>query len=398
VIPPIISVDDHAIENPTLWERWLPSQYRDRAPRVFRRSYGAGADPVGGVSFARSGPEADFWLFEDLWQAIPRGMAAAGMAPVEVTNQPMTFDEMLPGCYDPKFRLLDMDTVNVERSLCFPNSVRFCGQVFLWMKDKELALACVKAYNDWLVDEWCGDSGGRLLPVGLIPLWDPHAAADEVRRNAARGVRAVAFTELPTRLDLPSIHDASGYWLPLFWACDETRTVVCIHIGSSSTSMVTSTDAPWGVKHALTTVNAQLALSDWLFSGHFARFDHLTLALSESQIGWMPFLYERVDRIWRRGNASAEVPDIFQQPPSEYAKGRVYGCFFEDTFGIRDARDAIGADVITFEMDYPHQDTTWPHTHQYAEDVMADLDDVTVYKVMRGNAIRMLDLPETLSS
>jgi predicted TIM-barrel fold metal-dependent hydrolase len=52
--------------------------------------------------------------------------------------------------------------------------------------------------------------------------------------------------------------------------------------------------------------------------------------------------------------------------------------------------------MITFESDYPHQDSTWPYTHDYAEKVMAGLDDDTIHKIMRGNAIRMLDLPETL--
>jgi predicted TIM-barrel fold metal-dependent hydrolase len=391
----MISVDDHAVECPDLWERWLPQKFRNDAPRVHRVPYEM--VPANRQPFrpAASGPEADFWRFGELWQGIPRTSASVGLDHADITNVPISFEEMRPGCYDPKLRLTDMDQVNIERSLCFPNAARFCGQVFLWMQDKELALACVRAFNDWIVEEWCGDSGGRLLPVGLIPLWDPVTAAAEVRRNAARGVRAVAFSELPTQIDLPSIHDRGGYWVPFFEACDETGTVVCMHIGSSSSFMSTSADAPRAVVHALTTINSQLALADWLLSGLFARYDRLTIALSESQIGWMPFLYERVDRIWREGNAVAEIPEVFKEAPSVYAKGRVYGCFFEDTFGV-EVRDAVGVDVITFESDYPHQDSTWPYTHDYAEKVMAGLDDDTIYKIMRGNAIRMLDLPETL--
>jgi predicted TIM-barrel fold metal-dependent hydrolase len=264
------------------------------------------------------------------------------------------------------------------------------------MRDKDLALACVRAYNDWVVEEWCGDSGGRLIPVCVVPLWDPRAAAAEVRRNAARGVRAVAFSELPTHLDLPSIHDRNGYWLPFFEACDETGTVVCCHIGSSSTSVATSPDAPFGVTVALSTINSQLALADWLMSGLFARYQNLKLALSESQIGWMPFMFERVDRIWRQGNAVAELPDVLKEPPSTYAVGHLFGCFFEDTFGL-EVRDSIGIDSITFECDYPHQDSTWPDTRKYLATITAGLDDEAVYKIARGNAIRMLELAETLT-
>jgi predicted TIM-barrel fold metal-dependent hydrolase len=233
--------------------------------------------------------------------------------------------------------------------------------------------------------------------VGLIPLWDPILAAAEVRLNAARGVTAVAFSEMPFELDLPSIHDRDGHWLPFLDACDETRTVVCMHIGSSSTTVRTSLDAPNGVVHALSTINSQLALTDWLLSGLFVRYPNLTIALSESQIGWMPFVLERVDRLWRVNNAVAEIPDVFKEAPSTYSAGRVYGCFFEDDFGLR-VRDSIGVDTITFECDYPHQDSTWPNTHTYAETIMAGIDEETVYKILRGNAIRMLGLPENLPS
>ena len=137
-----------------------------------------------------------------------------------MTMSPITYDEMRPGCYEPKARVADNDANWVEASLCFPTFPRFCGQTFLEAKDKELAEACVVAYNDFMVEEWCGDSGGKLIPLCIIPLWDAELAAAEVRRNAARGVRAVCFSEIPPHLGLPSIH--SGYWDPFFAACEET--------------------------------------------------------------------------------------------------------------------------------------------------------------------------------
>src|SRR5260370_15939008 len=243
-IPPIISVDDHIVETPDMFKRWLRSHLQDRAPHVERVSWEW--VPANRQRFrpATSGTKADFWRFEDLWQGIPRGVASVGMDSADITGVPMSFDEMRPGCYDPKARLADLDEAGVERSLCFPNQVRFCGQVFLWMRDKDLALACVRAYNDWVVEEWCGGSGGRLLPACLIPLWDPSAAAAEVRRNAARGVRAGTFSELPTQLDRPSIHDRNDSWLPFFNACHETGTVICYHIRCFPTTATIQGDAP----------------------------------------------------------------------------------------------------------------------------------------------------------
>jgi predicted TIM-barrel fold metal-dependent hydrolase len=284
-----------------------------------------------------------------------------------------------------------MDAAGIDRSLCFPNIIRFAGQLFLWMEDKELALACARAYNDWIVEEWAGESGGRLIPLAIIPLWDPGLAAAEVRRNADRGVRAATFSELPHVLGLPSIHDPGGHWLPFIEACEETGTVICMHIGSSSSLPACAADAPSCVRMATVNFNAQLAFADWVLSGLLVRYPRLKLAFSESQIGWIPYLLERADRIWRMGNAVARIDPAFVQAPSSYLAGRVYGCFFEDSFGL-DARHAVGIDHITFESDFPHQDSSWPGTHDYLSRVVADLPPEDVYKIARGNAIRMLEL------
>ncbi|HVX23169.1 MAG TPA: amidohydrolase family protein [Acidimicrobiales bacterium] len=290
-----------------------------------------------------------------------------------------------------------MDENHVERSLCFPSFPRFCGQVFLEAEDRALALACVEAYNNWMVEEWCGDSGGRLIPLCLVPLWDADLAAAEVRRNAARGVRAVAFTELPAHLGLPTLHDHQNYWDPFLQACDDTGTVICMHIGSSSKLMTTSTDAPMGVRYALTTVNSQMSLTDWLLSGVLARYPNLRLAYSESQIGWMPYLLERIDRLWTDGHATYEMNPAITAPPSTYFRHRVYGCFFEDDFGLHNL-DAIGVDQVTFESDYPHQDSTWPRTRQYAESAMVGLDPDQIRKIVRDNAIALFGLPPTIGA
>ncbi|MFI7008828.1 amidohydrolase family protein [Streptomyces sp. NPDC050145] len=397
-IPRIVSVDDHVVEPPHVWQRWLPKRYRAQGPRVERGGFEMmqkdGAFLITRPSApSAGGREVDWWVYEDEGYPIPMVMACAGYSEDKYTFEPIGFDAMRPGCYDPKARLADMDLNHTERSLCFPTFPRFCGQRFYEGKDKDLGIACVKAYNDWMIEEWCGDSGGRLIPLCIIPLWDPRAAAAEVRRNAARGCRAVTFSELPVNLGLPSIHDKSRYWDPFFEACDETGTVVCMHIGSGSKMPTSSPDAPPGVRFALTTHNAQLSMADWLLSGVLARFSRLKIAYSESQIGWMPFLLERVDNVFRKSYAWAELDPAITEPPSTYFPGRVFGCFFEDDFGVR-VRDEVGLDSITFEIDYPHQDSTWPHSLAYLEKVTHDLTDEEIHRIVRGNALEMLGLDD----
>ena len=207
-------------------------------------------------------------------------------------------DDMRKGCWDQKARLEDMDVNHVEASLAFPSFPRFCGQTFTERKDKELGDLCVKAYNDWMFDEWCAGTNDRLIPLIIVQLWDPKLAAAEVRRNAARGSHAVTFSEIPPFLGLPSMHDKDGYWDPFLQACEETDTVVCMHIGSSSKMPSTSADAPAAVGSTLTYMNAAMSLTDWLMSGLFERFPRLKIAYSEGQIGWIPYVLERADKVW----------------------------------------------------------------------------------------------------
>ena len=223
--------------------------------------------------------KADTWVYEDLVYTHKRMVAAVGYPRDEMTMTPITYDDMRPGCYDPKARLNDIALNRVEASACYPTFPRFCGQTFSEGKDKELGHACVLAYNDWMLDEWCGDSGGRLIPICLIPLWDAELAAGEVRRNAARGVRAVAFSEIPAHLGLPSIH--SPFWDPFFRACEETNTTVCMHIGSSSRMPATSPDAPPSVTATLGFGGAMMSVVDFLWSGLLVRYPKLGLFVTE---------------------------------------------------------------------------------------------------------------------
>ena len=252
----------------------------------------------------------------------------------------MTYEEMRPGCYQQRPRLDDMDLNWVEASLCFPTFPRFCGQTFLEADDKDLALLCVQAYNDWMVEEWCAGSGGRLVPLCLIPLWDAGLAAAEVRRNAARGVKAVCFSELPSNLGLPSVHDADRYWDPFVAACDETGTVICMHSGSGSKMPSTSPDAPPAVSSTLTHELAEGSLADWLFSGLLVRYPNVKLTYSEGQIGWIPYILTRADRVWEHNRGWSDSRDLVPEPPSTYYWGRIYGCFFDDAAGLAvDRRD-----------------------------------------------------------
>lgn len=390
--PRIISCDDHVVEAPDLWESRLSGRFRGCGPRVVRGPGVKGMIIDGRHTFVEVDdlPPCDFWVFEDVRMPVTTSFVAAAYSGEENDRRGVTYDEMRPGFYDPKERVADMDLNHVEASLCFPNLIpRFAGQTFLEASDKDLALLCVQAYNDWVVDEWSGDSNGRLIPICITPLWDPELAAREVRRNAHRGVRAVTFTELPSNLGLPSIHDKSHYWDPFFRACDETSMVICMHVGSSGVPS-SSRDAPGAVGGSAIFAYAMLSLADWLFSGVFERFPNIKITYSEAEIGWIPALLERADSKWEHTPMSFDRA-VVKRRPSDYYRDHVFGCFISDKHGV-DNLQAVGEDNVTFEVDYPHGDTTWPNSLASAQKQLGALTEIQQEKIVRGNAIKLFGL------
>lgn len=390
-MPRIISVDDHILEPKDLWQQQLPPSLRNRGPRVVTEK--VELTFTGGVyGFERNddtGTLCDVWHYEDLRMPTSRLHASVGMPFEMVINMPATYEDFRPGTYDQTARLADMDANHMDVSINFPNTFpRFCGQGFAERADHDLALQCIQIYNDWMIDDWCGGAGrGRLIPLTLVPLWDPALAAAEVERCAAKGSHAISFSENPSRLGFGTMH--SGEWDPLWRACDATETTIAMHIGSSSTMPTTSPDAPLGVSMSLSAQNAQGSLVDWLMSGTLERFPRLKIVYAESQIGWMPYLLERADIVWRDGVGNIDLPNA----PSSYVPGRVFGCIFDDQHGL-DSRDAVGMSSILFETDYPHADGTWPDSLAVAHRLCtnAGMDAADVYAFLRGNAIEAFGL------
>jgi predicted TIM-barrel fold metal-dependent hydrolase len=393
-LPRIISVDDHVLEPPDLWSSRLPARYRQTGPRLERRK-GIMARVLTDYTFVESDEEgatwADCWVYEDAVVPLGRGFAVfkpdGTMHDNGFLDDVMTYDEMLPGGFRQADRLRDMDRNHTDASLCFPTFARFAGQRFVTAHDRELALLCVRAYNDFMIDEWCGGNGrGRLIPLTLVPLWDGDMAAEEVARCAGKGAHAVAFSEAPYELGLPSIH--SGFWDTFIAACAETDTVINMHIGSSGMMTSTSDDAPETAIPCLNAVNSAKAFVDWMISGHLEKHPGLRIVLSEGQVGWMPFYIERLTSLWERDSTyGSPLRSRAPKHPREYLP-QVFGCLYDDPHGLA-SRDIAGMGQLMFEIDYPHPDSTWPNSAAVAEKLVSDarMSADETYKFLRGNAI-----------
>jgi predicted TIM-barrel fold metal-dependent hydrolase len=393
-LPRFISVDDHVLEPPDMWWSRLPHDLREQGPHV-RRERGVlkfnGSTPQWSVG-GEGAEWADVWYYDDMVWPLLRAFAQSGY-PDEQAGRVLTYEDVLPGAYQRDARLLDMDLNHTDLSICFPNVSRFCGQIFLERKDRDVGLLCVQAYNDWMIDEWSGsERPARLVPLTVLPLWDAGMAATEIRRCAAKGSHAITFPEAPPSLGLPSIF--SSYWDPVFVACEETDTVINLHVGSSSKILTTAEDAPNDMALCFLFVNSQLAFSDWLYSGVLEEFPKLKVVLSEGQVGWMPFLMQRIDNTWKKSSPGNDHRGRrAKQLPSTMVPGRVFGVIFDDLQGLLN-RDAVGVDQIMIETDFPHSDSTYPHSEKVVNELVtaAGLSEKEIYQIMRGNAIGVFGL------
>jgi predicted TIM-barrel fold metal-dependent hydrolase len=309
--------------------------------------------------------------------------AVAGRPKEEYGMEPTSFAELRAGCYDVDERVKDMDANGVLGSLCFPSFPQFCGQLFARTEDKDVALAMIRAYNDWHIDEWCGTHPGRFIPCPLPAIWDPEVLAAEVRRTAAKGAHAVTFSENPSKLGWPSFH--SDHWDPFWRACSEEEVVVCLHIGSSSQLVITSPDAPIDCLITLTPINIVQAATDLVWSPVLRSFPDLKIALSEGGIGWIPYFKERIDYQYRQHHTWTGQ-DFGDKLPSEVFDERILTCFIDDKFGVA-SREFLNLDHVMWECDYPHSDSTWPFSPEAVAAHFDGVSDTDIDRMTHLNAM-----------
>jgi hypothetical protein len=364
----LISVDDHIAEPADMFDGHVPARYREATPRV----------------------ETDDQGFQQWWYGDKKGrnlgLNAVAGKPREMYNvNPSKYSEMREGCFDVHERVRDMSAGGTLAGLNFPNWTGFSGQVLNEGPDPVVNEVMIKAYNDWHIDEWCAEYPDRFIPCGMLPLFDVDKAAAEVRRLAAKGCRAVTFSENPAALHMPSIH--SGLWDPLFAACSDEGTILCLHVGSSSRSASTSPDAPPSVAMGLSSAMSIYSLGDLMWADFWWRFPDLTFSLTEGDIGWIPYFLQRAEHIQDRhsGWTGHHFPD--GMGPADVFRQRILCCFINDPVGVS-LIDHFNIDNVCWESDFPHSDSSWPNGPEVNEAQFASLSDEQINKITHQNAMR----------
>ena len=368
----LVSVDDHMIEPPGIFDGHVPEKWRDQAPKIVRNEAGM-----------------DEWVFQGVPVPTPLGMSATvGWPNEEWGFNPTVMAELRPGCFDVHERVRDMNANGVLAGMNFPTMAGFHARAFAEANDKEAALVMLQAYNDWAIDEWCGAYPGRFIPIGVVPMWDVELAADEVHRIGKKGCRAISFIETPYVMGYPSY--ASGYWDPLLEALCDENMVLCLHIGAGLGLIQQAPEATLDNMLVLSCQISALTAQDLLFGPTLRRFPQLRIALSEGGIGWIPFYFDRIDR--HVTNQRWLHSDFGGRLPSEVFRDHFLACFITDPSGL-ELRHRAGVDILAWECDYPHTDTTWPESPEklWVELQDAHCSDEDINKITWENACRFFD-------
>ncbi len=367
----LFSVDDHIIEPADVWSKRVPAKYKDRAPHVVEED------------------GREIWVW-DGGRELTMGLnAVAGKPREEWGLEPARFTDMIPGCYDPDERAKDFLSNGIFASVAFPTLPGFAGRKFETFADKDLAVVCVQAWNDFLIDEWCGAQPEIFVPMTIAPVWDVDLAVAETTRTLEKGTKALCWMEDPANLGLPGYH--TDYWEPLFALCQEADLPICMHIGGALAQAATNEDTVPMVEIAAAFAHAARSSVNLMVSHIPRKYPDLKLVWSEGGIGWITAAIERADRQWDRHQYWSHVPyaDVV---PSEVAKRNMWFCMIEEPMGIKYRHDFV-VEHILWESDYPHADTPFPNAQASVKGQFAGIPSDEVELMTHTNAEQLFKFP-----
>jgi len=364
----IVSVDDHIIEPPDMFETQLKGDALATAPQHLEAEDGS-----------------NYWEYQGIKKPYVGIGAVTGRPPEEYGMEPTNLDQHRRGHWDIHARIQDMDVNGIAASLNYPQMAGFEGNLFHKAPDKKLALTHMLAYNDWHSDVWCGAYPGRMIPNALLPTWDMDATVAEIKRQAAKGVTCVNLNDNPTKLGLPSIHNE--YWEPMWKAITDHDMVINLHIGAGNPAPHASMESPIEAWIITMPMSVNVGCADWLHLTALHRYPNMKICVSEGGIGWAPYFMERADFAHERHKAWTHI-DMKGKKPSDLFKKHFMMCFVDDIFGLQNL-DAMNEDMVAYECDYPHSDCLWPEVPEYLWKSVKHLTDAQIDKVTHQNVLNL---------
>lgn len=372
----VISADSHMMEPPDLWKERLDNKYRDRAPRVIE---------------GYEGKKGYFFVVEGVKPFPVAGGFAAGNKPEDLPKAwEKGYEGARPSGWDPVERLKDQDIDGVEAEVLYTT----LGMSLFGLDDAGFQQACFGAYNNW-VAEFCRHNPKRLFGIALISLEDVEAGTKELERCANLGMRGAMVWGSPPRERPYSNPEYHSFWA----AAQDLGMPVSLHVvtskkGNQSKKADDTTGAkPRRERRGGTEAGymrliheVQQSIIDILFGGVLERFPKLIIVSAENDTGWLPHFMYRADHAWEKFRFFNKEP--LPMAPSEYLKRNLYATFQDDPIGPA-TWTYFGADNYMWASDFPHTDSTWPHSLEVIKKDFARVPDDVTQKIVFDNAKRL---------
>ena len=362
----IISADSHVLEPHDLWtSRLAGTPFAERAPRMVE-------DERHGHVFAIDG-----------LRPFPVGLAgAAGKPSSELRYTGDQVESLRSGGWDPVARLDDMDTDGVAAEVLYPS----VGMSLAQSKDVEYQLTCIRAYNDWLI-EYCAAGKGRLVGLAMIPTIDVEAAVVEVGRTHDLGLRGAMVPGMPAEG-----HYAEARFDPLWAAFAERGWPVSFHILTGSMGGDPTLGSHIPMMGVMSIVHQmQQTLSLLIFGGVFDRHPRLRVVSAEHDAGWVAHYAYRLDQMFERHHNWLGRGITLSRQPAEYLRENCWYTFQKDPIAV-ETRERVGLSQLMWASDYPHSDSTWPHSQKVIERDFAGVPAGELAAIAGGNATALYGL------
>jgi len=338
-----ISTDEHVQEHPEVWtKRMSKAKWGDRIPHVER------------------GDGKERWVVDGHSVGL-RGVALAGAAMPDRAHEPQRWEDVPGVVYKPADRLTAMDVDGVDYAVLYPAVAGLAGETFGRIQDAELELACVQAYNDWLVEEWAGASP-RFIPQCIVPLAPAEAMANEIKRAFGKGHRGVVMPSVPMMLrEVPHINEPA--YDPLWATCQELDVPVCFHAGASPGIQFPpypgfSPQIQSAMEAITRPVSSVLVMANFLFARILSRFPRVKVVFAETSLAWAAYELELADHQFERQRLHTEG---YELTPSQLFKRQCFMVGWFDATGLK-TRHHIGVNNILWSTNFPQSTSTWPES------------------------------------
>jgi uncharacterized protein len=366
-----ISADDHVQEHPEVWtQRLSKTRWGDRIPQLRRLENGT-----------------EGWVVDG--RQLPlRGVARASALMPDRAREPLHWEEIPQVVYDAKERLRAMDADGVDYSVLYPSVAGLAGETFGRLTDPELELACVQAYNDWLIEEWAKVSP-RFIPQCIVPLFPIEAVVAEIKRAVAKGHLGVIYPAVPMELrDVPHINEPA--YDPIWATCQDLEVPLCFHAGASEAIQIQpyagySEEIASAFRAIVQPVSSVSVVVNLLVSRVLIRYPRLKVVFGESALGWGAYLLEYTDFQAKGDRLHLEG---YELTPSQLFKRQCYLVGWYDRASLQ-TRHFIGSENILWATQFPLTTSTWPNSQDYIARSFAGVPENERQKILWKNAAQL---------